>query len=264
MITINGKQTEYCKGMMLGHIALNADTAVVNSVAVKEDWDKFQIFDGDTVICFNKSQLPSESQLEALMVARHSPKIHQKLKKSKVAIAGLGGLGSNVANLLARMGVGKLLLIDFDIVEPTNLNRQQYLISQLGMNKTDATRENLAAINPYIELEMLNVKLDSKNIAVIFSGYDIVAECLDDATAKQMLVETLLTKTTVKTIVAASGMAGLGDSNSITTKQITDRLILVGDTKSAAQPSRGLMATRVAVAAAHQANAIVEKIVKEK
>lgn len=106
--------------------------------------------------------LTKEEIIEALN-ERHSPEKQQLLSEGHVAIAGLGGLGSNVASALARIGVGHLHLIDFDVVDITNLNRQQYFIDQIGMYKTDALKSLLERINPYLEIRTDTVKVTEEN-----------------------------------------------------------------------------------------------------
>lgn len=189
--------------------------------------------------------------------------IKEKLKQVTVGIAGLGGLGSMVANCLARTGIENLILADFDIIDETNLNRQIYFLDQIGQNKTQATIENLTRINPQIKIKAHKTKLNPENTVKLFQPAHIIAECLDTAHEKQMLVETILAKMPEKIIVAASGLAGYGNSNSIQTKRISDRLILVGDDKSSIDNNNILTAGRVGIAACHQANAIVEIILDE-
>ena len=101
----------------------------------------------------------TKQEIEKAMEERHSSGIQESLRKARVAVAGLGGLGSNIAVSLARIGVGHLHLIDFDRVDITNLNRQQYFISQIGMYKTDAIRENLQRINPYLDIRTECIKI---------------------------------------------------------------------------------------------------------
>jgi len=192
------------------------------------------------------------------------PPVFYEMKNAVIGIAGLGGLGSNVAVALARVGAGKLIIADFDIVEEGNLTRQQYFIDQIGQPKVNATEENLGRINPDTKIEMHRVKLMPENIPKIFAGADVVAECFDLAEQKQMLVETVLTKMNGIIVVSASGLAGYGNSNTIKTSRISKRLILVGDGTSAAKPGTRLTASRVGIAAYHQADAIVEVVVKEK
>jgi len=179
-----------------------------------------------------------------------------------VGIAGLGGLGSNVAGALARAGIGKLIIADFDDVEQDNLNRQQYFIDQVGRDKVDCIKENLARINPRVYVEGHRVKLDAENIPQVFAQADVIAECFDSARLKQMLVETVLSRMSAP-IVSASGLAGYGNSNAIRTRRISPRLVLVGDGESGIDTVKLLTAARVGVAAMHQANAIIELIVDE-
>lgn len=186
--------------------------------------------------------------------------LNEKLKNAVVGIAGLGGLGSNVAIALARTSIGKLIIADFDKVETSNLNRQQYFVDQIGRAKVDCMIENLRRINPDVKVEGHQVKLTGENIPKIFSKAQVIAECFDKADAKQMIVETVLGKMKKCVIVSVSGLAGYGKSNAIQTRQISDRLILVGDNESGIDSVKTLTAARVGIAACHQANAIVEVI----
>ncbi len=182
----------------------------------------------------------------------------EKLGRAVVGIAGLGGLGSNVAVALARTSVGKLIIADFDKVEESNLNRQQYFVDQLGRAKVEAMTENLRRINPNVEIEGHQVRLTSDNVSKIFEDADVIAECFDKAEEKQMIVETVLSKMPDVIVVSASGLAGYGNSNAIQTKRVSKRFILVGDGKSGIDSVKILTAARVGIAACHQANAIVE------
>ena len=187
--------------------------------------------------------------------------INEKLKNATVGIAGLGGLGSTVAVALARAGIGRLIIADFDKVEEDNLNRQQYFIDQIGQNKVDAMTENLQRINPNVKIEAHRVRLNVDNVPEIFADADVIAECFDNAQAKQMIVETVLSKMGKTVIVAVSGLAGYGNSNAIKTRRISDRLILVGDETTGIDTQPILTAARVGIAACHQANAIIETII---
>ncbi len=189
--------------------------------------------------------------------------INDKLAQAVVGMAGLGGLGSTVAAALARSGIGKLIIADFDVIEAGNLNRQQYFVHQIGKDKVEATIENLRCINPDVQVAGHHCRLTADNIPGIFAEAEIIAECFDRACEKQMIVETVLYKTDKK-IVSASGLTGYGDSNVIVTKYISERLILVGDGKSDVESNPLLTAARVWIAAAHQANAIVEMIIDQK
>ena len=188
--------------------------------------------------------------------------ISEKLKKAKVCILGLGGLGSNVAILLARAGLGSLKLVDFDIVEASNLNRQQYRISHIGMKKTEAIKTIIKEINPFVEIEVLNKKVDRENILSIVGDVEIVVEAFDVAETKAMAIEELLINGN-KILVSASGMAGLGSANEIITRKVRDNFYLIGDNYSDYEEYSGIMSTRVMICAAHQANVVLRLIVGE-
>lgn len=196
------------------------------------------------------------------LLKRNVKGIFEKLKKAKVCILGLGGLGSNVAILLARAGIGYLKLVDFDIVEESNLNRQQYRISHVGMKKTEVIKTIIKEINPFVEIEVLNKKVDRENILSIVGDVEIVVEAFDVAETKAMAIEELLISSN-KILVSASGMAGLGSANEIITRKIRDNFYLVGDNYSDYEEYSGIMSTRVMICAAHQANIVLRIILGE-
>lgn len=192
-----------------------------------------------------------------------TPHTFLELKHAVVAIAGLGGLGSNVAVALARLHVGKLILADFDCVDVSNLNRQHYFIDQVGMHKVDALTANLRRINTDIELEGHKVRLTPDKIVELFGTAHVIAECFDRADQKQMIVETVLSKMKQVPIVTVSGLAGYGRSNVIQTRRLSKRLVMIGDLESGIGPGVPLTAPRVGIAAYHQANAIAELLIDE-
>ena len=196
------------------------------------------------------------------LLKRNVKGISEKLKKEKVCILGLGGLGSNVAILLARSGIGYLKLVDFDIVEASNLNRQQYRISHIGMKKTEAIRTIIKEINPFVEVKTLDIKVDRENILSIVGDVEIVVEAFDVAETKAMAIEELLINGD-KILVSASGMAGLGSANEIITRKIKDNFYLIGDNYSDYEEYSGIISTRVMICAAHQANVVLRLIVGE-
>ena len=196
------------------------------------------------------------------LLKRNVKGIFEKLKKAKVCILGLGGLGSNVAVLLARSGIGYLKLVDFDIVEASNLNRQQYRISHIGIKKTEAMKSIIKEINPFVETDILDIKVDRENIYSTVGDIEIVVEAFDRAETKAMLMEELLTNTN-KIVVSASGMAGLGSANEIVTRKIKDNFYLIGDNYSDYEEYSGIMSTRVMICAAHQANVLLRLILGE-
>lgn len=189
----------------------------------------------------------------AALVSRHGEERQKKFDAARVAVCGLGGLGSNIAVALARAGVGHLHLIDFDMVEPSNLNRQQYAAAQVGIPKAEALRDNIAAINPYCEVKAETVRIADGNIAALFADDDIVCEAFDSAEEKAMLVSGVMEAFPDKPVVAASGMAGLASANAITTKRVSRRLYVCGDGTTDMDDGLGLYGARVLVCAAHQA-----------
>ena len=205
----------------------------------------------------------SKEEIYAALNERHSPETQEKLSAGNVAIAGLGGLGSNVAYSLTRIGVGHLHLIDFDVVDVTNLNRQQYFMEHVGMYKTEALKSLLMKINPYIEIKTDCVRVTEENIKELFCDNDIVCEAFDNPDAKALLVNGIMEYFPEKKLVSASGMAGFGSSNSIVTRRITKNFYLCGDRVTAPSYGNGLMAPRVAVCAAHEANMITRLILGE-
>ena len=197
------------------------------------------------------------------LLKRNVKDIAEKLKEAEVCILGLGGLGSNVAILLARAGIGHLKLVDFDVVEASNLNRQQYRISHIGLKKTEAIKTIIKEINPFVEIETLDIKVDRENIYSIVEDIEIVVEAFDRAETKAMAIEELLTNKN-KIVVSASGMAGLGSANEIITRKVRNNFYLIGDNYSDYEEYSGIMSTRVMLCAAHQANMVLRIILGEK
>ena len=207
--------------------------------------------------------IPSKEEMYAALEERHGAELQRKLSAAKVAVCGLGGLGSNIAIALARAGVGKLHIIDFDRVDISNLNRQQYFPEQLGQLKADALYDTLKRIAPYCEIVREKVKLDEDNIPKLLADDDIIAEAFDKADQKAMLVNCVLEKMPEKYLVSGSGMAGISPSNMITTKRIMKRFYLCGDGVSDVDDGMGLVASRVLICAGHQAHAIIRIIAGE-
>lgn len=189
--------------------------------------------------------------------------IKVKLQNAKVAIAGLGGLGSNIAVMLARSGVGHLFLVDFDVVDVTNLNRQMYMIPQLGKPKTEALLEILQQINPYLDIQRKNIKVNADNVQELFQDYPIVCEAFDKPDQKAMLVGGLLSSCPKTIVVSGNGMAGYDDANAIKTERRMSRLYVCGDQSTDIGAGIGLMAPRVAICAGHQANKVIQLILEQ-
>ncbi|MBQ3138357.1 MAG: sulfur carrier protein ThiS adenylyltransferase ThiF [Ruminococcus sp.] len=202
--------------------------------------------------------MTKEEWYNALAI-RHGTDLQQKFSSASVALCGLGGLGSNVAVSLARAGVGTLRLIDFDKVDISNLHRQQYTVSQLGMYKTEAMRQTISAISPYCNVMTHTVRLTENNLSLL-SDCEIICECFDNAVCKAMLVNGISEHYPEKYIVSASGMSGLHSSNAILTKKLGKRLYICGDGTSDVNTDGTLFAPRVMLCAAHQANAVLRII----
>lgn len=206
----------------------------------------------------------TREQLEQAMDQRFSKEVYEKFKQARICIAGLGGLGSNIAIMLARSGIGTLKLIDFDVVDITNLNRQAYRIEHIDRPKTEALREIIGEINPYIKIEVIQKKVTEENLAELFTGEQLVCEAFDNPEYKAMLVNYLLEQQPETIVVSGSGMAGVGSSNQICTRQKMKRLYVCGDEESDAYAGMGLLSPRVSICAGHQANMLLRLILGEK
>lgn len=191
------------------------------------------------------------------MLELNLEEIKIRLGKRTVGIAGAGGLGSNCAVALARVGIGKLVIADFDIVTPENLNRQYFFIDQTGMKKVDALRENIKRANPSTRVEAYDLKLDSSNIPVIFRECDIIVEAFDLAEMKKMIIETVIAEMAGIYIVAGSGVAGFGNNNQLRTTKI-DNIYICGDQQNETSPNLPPLAPRVGIVACMQANQVLE------
>lgn len=207
--------------------------------------------------------VPSREVMREALNIRHGEELQNKISAARVAVCGLGGLGSNIAIALARAGVGHLHLIDFDRVDLTNLNRQQYAVGQLGQYKTDALRETLSLVSPYCDVTCDTIKVTEETLPDLLRNEDYICEAFDRAEAKAMLVSGVLEHFPEKYLVAGSGLAGLGSANTIQTRRISKRFYLCGDGTSDSSVGLGLVASRVLVCAAHEANMILRLIAGE-
>jgi sulfur carrier protein ThiS adenylyltransferase len=250
--TIGGVLQQYCQG---------AHVVIVNSVPVSDL--STAVREGDHVRFFMRGCLPEQRELEALIFARQPESITGSLKAGCVGIAGAGGLGSVLAENLARSGVGKLVIADFDCVEPSNLNRQRYSLEQIGLPKVQALADNISRFNPFITVVAVHERITVENAAALFKGCGIVAECLDSAAEKASLVSGMLKHMPQAKIVAASGLAGIGDGADIVVRKIGSRLYLVGDAVSDAASGAGLFASRVGIAASMQSHVIIRLLAGE-
>ncbi len=238
----------------------DADVVILNGFPANRD---AELTAGDRVVLIRRGEIPDAAELEAQLMARSTPGVYETIHGATVGIAGVGGLGSSIAVALARTGIGRLILADYDLVEPSNLNRQQYFIDQIGMPKVDALKANLARINPNVQTALFYGRLNRENIPQIFAPVDILVEAFDAPDQKALLIETFRKNHPTKPVVAGSGMAGYGSANTVVTRRVGKNFYLCGDGESAAAPGNGLMAPRVGVAAHHQANAVLRLLLGE-
>lgn len=207
--------------------------------------------------------IPTKEEWNKVLADRHGENLQKRFAEATVAVCGLGGLGSNIAVSLARAGIGKLILIDFDRVDITNLHRQQYKTSQIGRDKTEALSENLKEIAPYIQLETHTVRVTEGNAVTLLSDADIICEAFDKPECKSTLADAVLERMPDKYLVAASGMAGMGCANAIKTRRISKRFYICGDGVSDVSKVGSLVAPRVMLCAAHQAHTVLRILAEE-
>ncbi len=237
----------------------DADLFIVNGFPAEPET---RLHSGDSLVLIRKGEPPSPEEMEALMVSRHSPGIHRLLKQAGVGIAGCGGLGSTVALALARVGTGFLRIVDFDVVEPSNLNRQQYYVDQIGKPKVHALAENLARVNPAVRIDPREVRITPDLVETLFADVDVVVEAFDRSQEKAMLAEAMIRRFPGKPFVMGLGMAGYGGNALLRTRKLGD-LYVCGDELSEAGPGFGLMAPRVMAVAAMMANQVLEILLGE-
>ena len=206
----------------------------------------------------------SQEEIYKTLCERHTLKVQDQLLKGKVAIVGLGGLGSNIAVALARAGVGHLKLIDFDKVDLSNLNRQQYRIKDIGRNKTQALQEILTDINPYLDLSTYTGRVNEENAMEILKDADVICEATDVPETKAMIVDLFFTYfAQTKKLVAGSGMAGYVSSNLIHTREVCRNFYLCGDEENGLERGLSLMAPRVSICSGHEANMVLRLLLGE-
>ena len=190
-------------------------------------------------------------------------RIKEILSKKTIGIAGAGGLGSNAAVSLARSGIGKLIIVDFDSVEKSNLNRQYYFLDQIGMRKVDALKETIFRINPQVIIETIHLKLRPGEMYKPFTNANIIIEALDDAKTKKLFIEEITEKFPKIPIVAASGVAGYGQSERITTTHLGN-LHVCYDEQAKSSEEEVLLSPKVCLMANWQANLVLELLLGDK
>jgi len=190
--------------------------------------------------------------------------IRSHLSRFRVGIAGAGGLGSNCAVALARSGVGTLVICDFDVIEPANLNRQYYFADQVGQPKIVALKENISRIDTGISVIAYQESLNRNNINSIFKGCHVIVEAFDMSDMKEMLIETIQTEMAGTPVIVGSGMAGWGKNEAIKSRKLDESLYVCGDETSEVSDSLPPMAPRVGIVANMQANIVIEILMKLK
>ncbi|SHJ33348.1 sulfur carrier protein ThiS adenylyltransferase ThiF [Lutispora thermophila] len=183
----------------------------------------------------------------------------EKLQRIKIGIAGAGGLGSNCAFNLVRSGFKKFKIVDYDIVELSNLNRQFYFIDQIGMPKVEALKKNLERINPHLELETYQLKVNAENIMKLFDDCEVIVEAFDDVASKTLLAEKFFSSG--KLVICASGLGGWGNTDEIKVRKVHSKFYVVGDMISEVGNQIPPMSPRVNIAAAKQADIVLDYII---
>ena len=183
-----------------------------------------------------------------------TPEERAVLESARVGIAGAGGLGSNCAMHLVRAGVQHITVVDFDVVNESNLNRQFFFRDQLGQKKVEALKENLLRIDPDADIRAVDMRLDASSAREVFADCDIVVEAFDVVDAKVMLVSSFASSG--KKLVTASGLAGWGRSNAMKVRKMGN-IVAIGDGETAVGANAAPVSPRVGIAAAMEANAVV-------
>ena len=261
MIIINEQPYPFSEGMRLGELAdrlkPGADILVLNGTPAARD---SLLQDNDICSLIKTGEIPSALDMRTTLEARHGRDLQQRFRKAVVGIMGLGGLGSVVAVSLAKIGIGKLILADHDVVVLSNIHRQHYFIDQIGMKKTAALKKTMVRVNPFVSISTIENRLTEKNIPELFAGVDVLVECFDDPTMKATAMRTTLQHLPRAGYVGSSGVAGYGDGNTISCTKIKAGVYIVGDRVTEAKNNTGLLAPRVGIAAHHQANQVVRLI----
>jgi sulfur carrier protein ThiS adenylyltransferase len=178
------------------------------------------------------------------------------LRTVRVGVIGAGGLGSNCAMHLVRSGFSDLVLADPDSVEPSNLNRQNYSLAQVGTPKVEALKANLQAVNPDARVETHRTAMDADNMAGIFGSCRAVVEAVDDARTKKLVVETLAAPE--RLVVGASGIGGTGCAGRMRVVRLMPGLVLVGDMTTPCDADNPPLSPGVGMAAAMQADVVLD------
>jgi sulfur carrier protein ThiS adenylyltransferase len=263
-IYINEKEKKIDENLCLNSLLINYDFYIIILNVFIIDFQKSKdiiLKNLDRLVLIKKNVKPSYEEFYSFLTSRNSPQIQENISNATVGIAGIGGLGSNIAIALARIGIKKLVIADFDIVEPSNLNRQYYFFDDIGKYKVDALENIIRKFNPYIEIEKYKDKIDENNFEKIFKECFVIAEAFDKVSEKFMIINKFSSlDLNDKYLVCASGLAGFESSNIIKTTKLTQNIYICGDYINEAKEFQGLMLPRVLIASGHQANMILRII----
>jgi sulfur carrier protein ThiS adenylyltransferase len=255
MLQVNEQTCAYTKGVRMEDLVLRFKPGATILLCNGNEVDHAHLpADGDRCTLIREGEMPTVREMEQALANRHGKEHQRILTSSCVGIMGLGGLGSAVAVALAKMGVGKLFVSDYDVVDLSNIHRQHYFLDQIGKKKTLALRKSLIRINPFVAIRTFTCRLSTANIPKLFAGVDVLIECFDDPVMKAdayTAVRKYLPKTSY---IGSSGVAGLGSGNAIHCRKVDERVYMVGDFTSDVDECGSLTATRVGIAAHQQAN----------
>lgn len=196
----------------------------------------------------------SDPEYDVGVFSSNPPGVRRILSGCSAGIAGAGGIGSNVAMLLARAGLGRITVVDHDEVALPNLNRQAYFLDQCGRLKVDALAENVSRIGAGTVFTGIGIRLLPGGFCAPFEGCDVLIEALDLAETKVLAIEEWTRGMPGVPVIAVSGIAGTGASGTIRLDH-HGSVSLVGDQTS--DLSLGTLATRVSLAAAMVADQAV-------
>ncbi len=258
MLTVNERPYPFREGMRLGELASEvkpgADVLVLNGVPSPAD---SLLQDGDTCCLIKIGEIPSAVDMNHALESQHTREFQHCFKRATVGIMGLGGLGSAVALSLMKMGIGRLIIADYDVVALSNIHRQHYFIDQIGLQKTTALKKTLVRTNPFVAISSLDIKLSGQSIPRLFNGVDVLVECLDSPAVKEASLRAVLEHMEGTGYIGSSGMAGCGSGNTIVCRRIKPRVYLVEDTDPTGADESTLFASRVGIVAHFQAHQVI-------
>ncbi|MGM7557881.1 sulfur carrier protein ThiS adenylyltransferase ThiF [Aerococcus christensenii] len=191
----------------------------------------------------------TEENRRSAILQRQDPQISDRFAQEKVTILGCGGLGSNVAMMLARAGVGELVLYDDDQIEYSNLNRQNYSFSEVGQSKVYTCKKRLDSTLPYIKVEAYSQRVTPDNLEVISQQSRLFIEAFDNQESKRMVLDYFMEQED-KYLISAFGLSGLGSLSDIQVKYYNN-ICLIGDFKTTV--NQGLYLPYVSVMASLEA-----------